>query len=346
MAFQKTFWFSREGFTADVVGKILQGTILNTWTTVPLLWLARYTSKGQDISREHAKALQVLKVLAFLAVLRRVNAWLNRRALNNGLSDQYNWSREVVVLTGGSNGIGRQVALLLGQRGIPVAILDVQAPQDRLSATVRYYRCDITSPAAIAEAATSIRATLGEPTILINNAGICSSRTILDSTEAHTRVQFEVNTLAHYWLVREFLPALIQRNHGMVVTVASQAGYTVTPNMVDYSATKAAAIAFHEGLAAELVARYNAPRVRTVLITQGFTRTALIDRLTPEDTWLNPLLYPETVAEHLVQQVLRGESGHVLVPGATGWMAKWFRSFPGWVQHRLRVRLERLMRAN
>ncbi|KAJ0267388.1 hypothetical protein COL922a_014948, partial [Colletotrichum nupharicola] len=62
---------------------------------------------------------------------------------------------------------------------------------------------------------------------------------------------------------------MIKRNHGMVVTVASQAGYTVTPNMVDYSATKAAAIAFHEGLGAELVTRYNAPRVRTVLITQG-----------------------------------------------------------------------------
>lgn len=268
--------------------------------------------------------------------------------MNNGISDQYDWNREVVVLTGGSNGIGKQVADLLGYRGIKVAILDIQPPQDvnALPSTVRFHQCDITSPSAIAEAATAIRTTMGEPTILINNAGICSSRTILGSTEGQTRLQFEVNTLAHYWLAKEFLPAMVKRNHGMVVTVASQAGYSVTPNMVDYSATKAAAIAFHEGLGAELVTRYNAPRVRTVLVTQSFVKTALIDKLTPEDTWFNPLLDPETVAENIVNQVLEGQSGHVLVPGSTGYIAKWFRGFPQWFQHSMRLRLERLMRAD
>lgn len=139
---------------------------------------------------------------------------------------------------------------------------------------------------------------------------------------------------------------MIEANHGMVVTVASQAGYTVTPNMVDYSATKAAAIAFHEGLAAELVTRYNAPKVRTVLVTQSFTRTNLIKDLTPEDTWFNPLLDPETVAEEAVQQVLKGESGHISVPGSTGWLASRLRGFPAWFQHSLRCKLEKLMRAD
>ncbi|KAL4889783.1 hypothetical protein BDV59DRAFT_103666 [Aspergillus ambiguus] len=339
--------FSREGFTADVVGKFLQRTVLSPWKTVPLLLLAHYTAKGKDVAEQYPRLFQALKVLASLAVLRRVNAAMNRRALNNGVSDRYDWNREVVVLTGGSNGIGRQVASLLGSRGIKVAILDIQPPHDgdKLPPTVRYHECDITSAAAIADAAAKIRTTMGEPTVLINNAGLCSGMTILGSSEAQTRLQFEVNTLSHYWLTREFLPAMVRRNHGMVVTVASQAGYTTTPNMVDYSATKAAAVAFHEGLAAELVTRYQAPRVRSVLITQGFTRTALISRLTPEDTWMNPLLHPETVAEAIVSQVLTGESGHVLVPGSTGWLAKCLRGFPGWFQHGIRLQLERLMRA-
>jgi short-subunit dehydrogenase len=157
---------------------------------------------------------------------------------------------------------------------------------------------------------------------------------------------FEVNTLAHYWIAQEFLPDMIEANHGMVVTVASLAGYTVTPNMVDYSASKAAAIAFHEGLAAELVTRYHAPKVRTVLVTQGFTRTNLIKDLTPEDTWFNPLLHPETVAEELVKQVLKAESGHVVVPGSAGWIARRLRGQPEWLQHSLRCRLEKLMRAD
>lgn len=64
-------------------------------------------------------------------MLRRLNAWLNRRVLNNGVADRYDWSREVVVLTGGSNGIGRRIALMLGRRGITVAVLDIQpAPED------------------------------------------------------------------------------------------------------------------------------------------------------------------------------------------------------------------------
>ncbi|KAL4875287.1 hypothetical protein BJY04DRAFT_202367 [Aspergillus karnatakaensis] len=340
------FWFSREGFTADVVGKLLQRTVLSPWKTVPLLLLAHYTTKGQDLALAHPKAFIALKALASLAVLRRVNAFLNQRALNNGVADRFDWNREVVVLTGGSNGIGRQIALLLGNRGIKVAILDIAAPKEPLPPTVRFHKCDITSPDAIRDVAAAIRKTLGEPTVLINNAGICSSRTILGSSEAQTRLQFEVNTFAHYWLAKEFLPDMIKHNHGMVVTVASQAGYTVTPNMVDYSATKAAAIAFHEGLAAELVTRYNAPRVRTVLLTQGFAKTALIDKLTPEDTFIQPLLHPETVAEALVNQVLTGQSGHVLVPGATGWMAKTLRGWPLWWQHSLRLRLEKLMRAD
>lgn len=156
---------------------------------------------------------------------------------------------------------------------------------------------------------------------------------------------FDVNTLSHYWLAQEFLPDLIAANHGMVVTVASQAGYTVTPNMVDYSASKAAAIAFHEGLAAELVTRYDAGRVRSVLVTQGFTRTGLIGVLTPEDTWFNPLLYPESVAEGIVAQVLKGESGRVVVPGSAGYLCHRLRGYPLWIQHGLRCRLERLVRA-
>ncbi|KAH1986129.1 hypothetical protein KXV92_004572 [Aspergillus fumigatus] len=342
-------WLSREGFTADVFGKWIQSTILSPWKTLPLLLLAQYTAKARQLAAKRSRSFQVLQLLTLLAVLRNVNAWLNTRTLNNGVSDRYDWDREVVVLTGGSNGIGRRIAQLLGDRGIKVAILDIHSPQEdqgRLPPTVRFHKCDITSPSAIAAAAADIRATLGEPTVLINNAGVCSGKTILGGTEADTRIQFEVNTLSHYWLAREFLPHMVKRDHGMVATVASLAGYTTTPNMVDYSATKAAAISFHEGLAAELVTRFHAPRVRTVLLTQGFTQTALIGQLTPEDTWFNPLLQPETVAEQLVRQILTGNSGHVVVPGSSGWLSRNLRSFPPWFQHSMRSWLERLMRAD
>ncbi|KAJ5668897.1 short chain dehydrogenase/reductase family protein [Penicillium macrosclerotiorum] len=338
-------WLSREGFTADVVGSLIHHTLLSPWKVVPLLALAQYTVKGRELLEARPHLLKALKVLASLAVLKRVGAWLDRRIVNNGVPDHYDWNREVVVLTGGSGGIGRRVAQMFGDRGIKVAILDIAPPVEALPNSVRFYECDITSPANIAEAASKIRAAFGRPTILINNAGILTGKTVLGTTETITRRMFDVNTLAHYWLAQEFLPDIIAGNHGMVVTVASQAAYIVSPNMVDYSASKAAAVAFHEGLAAELVTRYQAPRVRTVLVTQGFTRTALIDNLTPEDTFLNPLLDPETVAEGIFRQVMSGESGHVLLPGVTGSIAQRLRGYPLWFQHWLRCRLERLMRA-
>jgi all-trans-retinol dehydrogenase (NAD+) len=328
-----------------VLGTVISRTLLDPWKVVPLFAFAKYTSKGQTLIESHPKLQKSLRQLAALALLIRLSAWFNRRILNNSLSDSYDWNKEIIVLTGGSNGIGLRIANLLGSRDINVAILDIGPPQSPLHNSVRFYECDITSAAAIQEAATKIRSSFGRPTILINNAGICTGKTILSSTPDQTRRMFDVNTLSHYALAQEFLPDMISSNHGMVVTIASQAGYTVTPNMVDYSASKAAAIAFHEGLAAELVTRYSAPRVRTVLVTQGFTRTALIKNLTPEDTWFNPLLEAESVAEGVVGCVLKGESGVVILPASAGWIATRFRGLPGWVQHLIRCRLERLMRA-
>jgi short-subunit dehydrogenase len=64
-------------------------------------------------------------------------------------------------------------------------------------------------------------------------------------------------------MVREFLPAMIKKNHGHVVTIASMASFVTVAQMVDYCCTKSSALAFHEGLHSELRSRYHAPNVRT-----------------------------------------------------------------------------------
>lgn len=179
---------------------------------------------------------------------------------------------------------------------------------------------------------------------MINNAGAARGKTILDSTEGDVRLTFDVNTLSHYWLVKEFLPRMVSQNHGMVVTVASLAAYVTAPQMVDYAASKAAALTFHEGLAAELKTRYNAPKVRTVVITQGYTKTPLFVGYNNDSKFLMPTLEPETVAEAIVKKVLAGTSGQVVLPGAASFIAPVIRSWPFWMQARLRNDLEKVMR--
>jgi short-subunit dehydrogenase len=222
---------------------------------------------------------------------------------------------------------------------------------------VHYFKCDLASPAEIRHTAAGIAQHVGSPTILINNAGFARGNTILSTSETDLRLTFQINTLSHYHLAQAFLPAMIQANHGMVVTVASLAAYVTSPGLVDYSASKAAALAFHEGLQviiatsalqrpnvvqAELATILNAPKVRSVVVCQGYTRTALFEGFHPGN-FMNYALHPETVAEEIVKAVLRGQSDRILLPRSNAYIAN-LRGWPNFLQGHVRKDLKKLMK--
>jgi short-subunit dehydrogenase len=151
----------------------------------------------------------------------------------------------------------------------------------------------------------------------------------MDSEPSDIRFTFDVNALCHYWVTKAFLPNIISRNHGMVVTLSSIGSWASLPDMVDYSASKAAALAFHEGLSGELKFRYNAPRVRTVTVHPGHTQTALFAGFEQGSSFVTPTLHPDTVAEAVVRQVLTGRSGTIVIPEA-GSMVSMVRGLPDW----------------
>ncbi|KAI8938784.1 hypothetical protein NX059_004647 [Plenodomus lindquistii] len=334
MPIRSEWSLAREGLTRDTLARLVSFTALNPAITLPLLLLARYTTEGKNLARDHSTAFKHLKTLLTLGVVHKVNSWLNDKVTNNFRSDKYEWDKEVVVVTGGSDGIGKIIVALLAEKGIKVAVLDVQEPTYELQPTVSYFACDLSSSSSISSAAKSVRSSLGAPTVLINNAGVARGKTILDTTEKDINLTFKVNTFSHYYLAHEFLPDMIKNNHGMVVTVASIAAYVLAPSLVDYSASKAAALAFHEGLTAELVSHYNAPKVRTVLMCQGYTRTALFEGFG------GSALYAETVAEEIVKAVLKGRSRHIVLP-ETGWaILPRVRGWPIWLQTLLRGHLD------
>ena len=108
-----------------------------------------------------------------------------------------------------------------------------------------------------------IRADHGDPTVLINNAGVGKEGSILEKPESVIRAVFEVNTISHYWTVREFLPAMLKGNHGHIITIASAGSFLGLGEMTDYSCSKASALAFHEGLTQEIRLWHKAKKVRT-----------------------------------------------------------------------------------
>lgn len=206
----------------------------------------------------------VSKLLVAFGVLYGINKKLNSSALRvQGASRPWKWHQEVVLVTGGSSGIGAVMVRKFAQQKIKVAIIDINPPQDPLPPGVKYYNADVTSPEAVHDAAERIRSELGAPTVLINNAGIGTGETILSTTPELIQRTFGINIVSHFWTVREFLPAMIEQKHGHIVTIASMASFVTIAGNVDYSCTKAGALAFHEGLAQELQHRYNAPHIRT-----------------------------------------------------------------------------------
>lgn len=143
---------------------------------------------------------------------------------------------------------------------------------------------------------------------------------------------FEVNTLSHFLMVKEFVPAMIAKNHGHIVTTASMASFVSPGGMTDYSCTKASALAFHEGLAQELKFYHNAPKVRTTSVHPSWTRTPLVQPLLDASSKFRPpVMEVETVSDAIVAQIISGKSGQLILPPSHTPQAM-LRSYPSWMQ--------------
>lgn len=332
------------------MSSIVKHTVLSPVVTGTLLYILTRgpPSLRNPLVRRFSSSVQIarlitsLKWLFALGLGRQVNSLLSTWARNRWQwkSDKvaWKWNEEVAVVTGGSNGIGALIAKGLAMKGIKVAVIDVQSlPQDMENwASISYFKCDITSPTEVQEAAGSIRSSLGVPTILCNNAGIASAHTILDTSAEYLRKLFDVNLLSHFYLIQAFLPGMMEKKKGHIVSTASMASFVGVAGLVDYCATKAGVLALHEGLGQELKHRYNAPQIKTSVVHPIYVNTRLITSWRESlRTAKATLLEPETVADAVVAQIVSGRSGQIVLPA---WMgpAAGVRGWPDWLQEIVR----------
>ncbi|ORY88826.1 hypothetical protein BCR35DRAFT_288643 [Leucosporidium creatinivorum] len=285
---------------------------------------------------EHLSHNRLLSLFLSFVALKALNRIASRLVRNHGWkADPPRWSfnageGDVVLITGGSTGIGKEVVDLLARRTNKIAVLDL-APPTYDAKDVKWYKCDVTDPAAIAEVAKRVRAELGHPTVLINNAGIARGSTILDTTAEQFLLTFKVNVLGAHNILREFLPHLISINHGHVMTTASSASYIAIAQLSEYACSKAAALALHEVLNEELVHRYNAPRVRTSVICPTKVSTQMGDAMRSHDNeFVTPTLKATWLAERMVGIINSGLSDHLVAPHFAKLLLPSVRSMPEW----------------
>ncbi|EWG38640.1 hypothetical protein FVEG_01814 [Fusarium verticillioides 7600] len=271
-----------------------------------------------------------------IGLLPRFNAWLTRRKVNNYLTDNsWDWKREIVVVTGGSSGIGKEIVLKLAKKHIKVIVIDLKAPSYQLPPNVSFCSADLSDPVEISKVAKQIVSEHGDPTVLINNAGIGNAMSMLACPESKIRKVFHVNIIAPILLVKHFLPTMIRRNHGHIVNVGSLASFATQASNVEYGCTKSGLLAFHEGLLQELRHIYKAPLVRASIIHPTWVKTPLIADLIAKGKMKDTTISAESVADGVVNQLYTGYGAQVIVPNSSAWTSL-IRGFPGWIQEGLR----------
>ncbi|KAH7126420.1 hypothetical protein B0J13DRAFT_598843 [Dactylonectria estremocensis] len=283
----------------------------------------------------------VLKVLLALGLTQEASHYLNRIALNNWRrpsKKDWEWNKEIAVVTGGCNGIGKAIVVGLVDKGVKVAILDLaDLPTDLAEMdAVSYWKCDVTSEAAIAEAADGIRDTLGNPSILVNNAGIGGAHTIISAPQDYLKKIMGINLLSHWSTTQQFLPAMISKNKGHVVTVASMMSYVPLPNGVHYAVTKAGLLAFHQGLAMELKHIYKAPAVMTTILHPMWVETGMTKRQAEKsEEARKKMMSADFVAGKVLDQIFSCSSGQIFLPENVTWLTG-IQCFPNWLQQSIR----------
>jgi len=211
-------------------------------------------------------------------------------------------SGRIALVTGASRGIGLATAEALQHEGAHVVrlarSLDTLVGERRTDLP-----CDVTREPELQRVASRLGELKRVPDILVNNAGVFLLRGLLQTTAEEFRKQLDVNLVGPFLVLRTFLPYLIARGAGDVVTIGSIADHLALPGNAAYGASKWGLRGLHGVMAAECAGS----GVRATLISPSATDTPLWDPIDPDHREDLPrradMLRPEEVARAVVSAV-------------------------------------------
>ena len=186
-------------------------------------------------------------------------------------------------ITGAASGLGRALALELAGDGWHLGLLDLSAGRlaeaeaelRAAGATTSGHAGDVADEAFVSAAVADFVRRAGGLDVMVNNAGVAVAGPLEDTPAADWRWIVDINLLGVAWGCRAALPHLRAARSGLVLNVASSAGFAGAPQMSAYNATKAAVIAITETLAAEL----DGTAVQASVAMPGFFSTHLLDSM-------------------------------------------------------------------
>ena len=221
----------------------------------------------------------------------------------------------IVLVTGAAMGMGRLYAeRAIAERAAAVVLWDVNGPvleQTRLElaasgGNVHAYVVDLASVSEIAIAASRVRAEVGDPDIVINNAGVVRSKPFWEHDPIRDiAFVMDINTLALMHVAREFLPGMITGGReARLLNVASASGMLSVPKMSVYTASKWAVIGWSDSVRLELLdAGHDHVKVTTLI--PSYIKTGMFDGA--RAPLLTPLLEPGEVVDKAWRAMKQGK---------------------------------------
>ena len=213
---------------------------------------------------------------------------------------------KLVLITGAAMGMGRmyaQRAVAEGARAVvlwdinEVALKETVNELQAAGGTVHPYVVDVSSRPKIEKAAAQVRKEVGDPEIVINNAGVVRGNAYFWETDNARDTEFtvKINTIAPMIVTREFLPGMIESGTDCrLVNVASAAGFISNPRMASYAASKWGAIGFSDSVRVELE-QAGHKKVKVTTVCPYYVKTGMFDGA--KAGLLLPLLEPEEVVD-------------------------------------------------
>ena len=194
---------------------------------------------------------------------------------------------KVALVTGGSRGIGRAIALELAAHGAAVVVNYNKSPESaeevvkQIQATggrAAAFQADV-SDFKQAEALVKFAIeTFGDLSILVNNAGITRDQLIMMMPEADWDAVINTNLKSTFNCSKAAVKHMMRKRVGRIINIASVAGQMGNPGQTNYSASKGGQIAFTKALAREIAAR----NITVNAIAPAFVDTEILDAMTPE----------------------------------------------------------------
>lgn len=190
---------------------------------------------------------------------------------------------QIALVTGAATGIGEVIAKRLADAGATVCVADVddaaaQSAAKRIGGSAQSLSFDVADPIAVAQAISSFIERNKAIDILVNNAGLAGKAApIWEQSNADWQKVMAVNIDGPFYLCRAVIPHMRSRGYGRIINIASVAGKEGNPNMVAYSASKAALIGLTKSIAKEVAAE----GICVNAVSPAVIRTKILDQLTP-----------------------------------------------------------------